>query len=176
MLALSADGTVEYCSQTVELLLGYPLQGIVGKRFLDYVHEDDIAAFEKVFAETDTTERAEMRTGDPFEKQVIARVRSKSGDWRYLESSMRDLTVDPVIRGIVVHARDMTNRREADENLISANKRFDAAFHANPAMVAITSADTGELCSVNDKWTEIIGFSREEALSKTTFDLDIWVD
>ena len=60
--------------------------------------------------------------------------------------------------------------------MVSANERFDTAFQASPAMVAITSEETGELYDVNDRWTEILGHSREQAIGMTAIELGIWVD
>jgi len=165
VLTLSKDGVIEYCRPSVERGLGYRAEELHGSRLHDYVHTDDISKLDCALSNA-----GEAREPDGL---LVTRIRSRDGAWRYIGSSIRDLTQNPVISGIVINARDITTRRKAEAELVSANERF---FQANPAMVAITSADGGELHSVNDRWTEVFGHSREEAIGKTAVELGIWFD
>jgi diguanylate cyclase (GGDEF)-like protein/PAS domain S-box-containing protein len=61
---------------------------------------------------------------------------------------------------------DFTERRAAERRAGLAERDFEAAFHASPHGVAIVGLD-GRFLHVNQKLTEIIGYSGEELLSIT---------
>ena len=168
VLTLSENGVIKYCSPSVEPLLGYRVDDLVGTRLCDYAHGNDIAALDRVLSNAGNA--------DSTREPLVARLRSRDGESHHIELSIRDLTDDPVISGIVINARDVTLRRKAEAELTSANDRFNIAFQSNPAAVAIAAADSGILRSVNDKWTELFGYGREEAIGRTGVELGIWRD
>ncbi len=168
VLTLSNEGIIKYCSPSVEPSLGYRQDDLLGSRLHDYVHPDDILTLNRALSDIEAAH-------GPTEL-LVTRVRANDGEWRHIESSIRDLTENPAVGGIVINARDVTPRREAEAELLAATERFNIAFQANPAMVAIASADSGELYSVNDRWTEILGYDRQEVIGKTAIELGIWDD
>lgn len=52
---------------------------------------------------------------------------------------------------------------------------FETSFHANPALMTIARAADGRLIEVNAAFVRESGYSREEALGRTTLELGIWV-
>lgn len=68
-------------------------------------------------------------------------------------------------------------RRTWDEQALrESEERFSLAFQTSPYAITITRVSDGLFVEVNDTFTSIIGYSREEAVGKTTLDLDMWVD
>lgn len=53
-----------------------------------------------------------------------------------------------------------------------SEERFSKAFHANPAILALTTLD-GENVDVNQTYLDFLGYAREEVLGKTVADLGI---
>src|SRR5439155_17417479 len=49
---------------------------------------------------------------------TTCRSRHKDGSWRWLEYSVSDLRADPSVDGYVVVARDVTERKQAEEQLV----------------------------------------------------------
>lgn len=54
-------------------------------------------------------------------------------------------------------------------------EKFVKAFHAAPYAVILSRESDGRIIEVNDGFEEITGFSREEALNRTTPELGLWV-
>src|SRR5215203_684250 len=106
---LDAEGDICYESPSVERLLGYSPEDLVGRSAFDYVHPDDLQRLRSIFVEM--TKRYE--TSGP----VAVRVRHADGSWRYLEATVSNLLGDPAVKGIVVNSRDVTERKEAEEKL-----------------------------------------------------------
>ncbi|TYQ23969.1 PAS domain S-box protein [Pseudanabaena sp. UWO310] len=60
--------------------------------------------------------------------------------------------------------------------LRESEEKFAKAFRSSPDGMALLSTDTYKHIDVNDKWTEITGYSREEAIGVNPTDLNLWVD
>jgi PAS domain S-box-containing protein len=111
---LEADGTIRFESPSVERLLGYEPEELVGERVFDLVHPEDLSEV------ADTFGRGLQNPGTT--ESVTFRFRRKDGSWRTLEAVGKNLLQDPSVAGIVVNSRDVTERIEAGERLRQAQK------------------------------------------------------
>jgi PAS domain S-box-containing protein len=71
---------------------------------------------------------------------------------------------------------DITERKRTEESLRESEERFSKAFATSPYAFIIANMADGAIIEVNDAFTTISGFSREEALGGSTLGLKIWVD
>jgi len=71
-------------------------------------------------------------------------------------------------------ARDISERKQTEEKIRESEERFSKAFSASPLVLAISSLETGELIEVNETFVNATGFSRDEAIGKTTLELGLW--
>ncbi|HEX5228886.1 MAG TPA: response regulator [Bryobacteraceae bacterium] len=102
---LNLDGTIRYVSPSHERILGYPLDELVGRNVLSFIHPQDKARVQAAMAHGNS--------GRPLE----CRVRHTDGSWRVLESFSRDLSHVAGVNGMVVNARDITERKHLEEQL-----------------------------------------------------------
>jgi PAS domain S-box-containing protein len=79
--------------------------------------------------------------------------------------------------------RDLSDRelnRYIDEieatqrSLKESEEKFRKVFENSPDSMVIVEMDTGRLLEVNEAFTRIFGYEREEALGRTTSDLRLW--
>lgn len=63
----------------------------------------------------------------------------------------------------------------ADEELRLSEERFAKAFYSSPVAMAITTLKEYIHLDVNKTWVDIMGYSWEEAIGKTTTELALWV-
>jgi len=60
------------------------------------------------------------------------------------------------------------------EAVESSSQKFKAVFEYSPITVALTTLPDGTFSEVNQAFIDMFGYSREEALGKTTVDLGVW--
>ena len=106
---VGGDGTIRFVSRSVSRVLGYDAEGFVGKAGFEFVHPDDEAAAREFLAATMTAEGPTH--GPPF------RAIAADGTWRVFEPMGLNLLSDPEVDGVVVTARDVTERHDLEERL-----------------------------------------------------------
>ena len=67
------------------------------------------------------------------------------------------------------------DRKKAEEDLSESEERFSKAYKTSPISFMIANMDDGRIIEVNDAFTSISGFTREEVFGSTTLNLNIWV-
>jgi PAS domain S-box-containing protein len=68
------------------------------------------------------------------------------------------------------------SQEELFKGLRESEERFAKAFEASPLALTITSLKTGRLLEVNETFTSLSGYAREEAVGRTTLELGLWAE
>jgi two-component system cell cycle sensor histidine kinase/response regulator CckA len=158
IVILSADGFIRYENPSVERLLGYNRNELIGTSAFSLIHPDDLqkawAAFEESLIKADPTPPVEIRLHD------------REGDWRSFEVAGSRLNESGYTTGLVVSCRDLTERRRAERALLESETKFRAV--AETAMTAIYILDDKRnWIYVNPACEKILEYSRDELLGKT---------
>ena len=103
-------GVLSYCSPAVWTSLGYRPEDLEGTNERDLIHPVDLATRDGLIARLLETDIAQP----PAE----LRIRNKSGVWRWFETIDTNCLQNPAVRGIVTNARDITDRKAAEGELI----------------------------------------------------------
>jgi PAS domain S-box-containing protein len=107
IVVLDADGTIRLVSASAKWLLGIDPEEQVGRSGLDFIHPDDLG---DVAASLESSRSAGP---GPLPRKVV-RIRHGDGSWRWIELSSYSMLDDPLVRGIVVTAREVANRFDAE--------------------------------------------------------------
>jgi diguanylate cyclase (GGDEF)-like protein/PAS domain S-box-containing protein len=111
VVVVGADGIVQYASPAFESVLGYSSSeshNLMGEALL---HPDDRAGLRDAMTEA-------RASGSPISEEV--RLRRADGEWLWFEAAVTDLTADPDVNGYVADLRDITRRKDAEDNLAHA--------------------------------------------------------
>ncbi|HUP86793.1 MAG TPA: EAL domain-containing protein [Acidimicrobiales bacterium] len=103
-----AAGSIIYQSPSVTPVFGYDADEMVGTELQRLVHPDDVRPVIAALVETARVSGAE---------RIECRVRHADGTWRHVESAVSARLDDPTVRGIVLNSRDITERKELEEQL-----------------------------------------------------------
>ena len=74
------------------------------------------------------------------------------------------------------NVEDITYRKQAEEALQESEERFSKSFRTSPISFIIANLEDGRIIEINDAFTNISGFSRNESIGNTTLDMKIWVN
>jgi diguanylate cyclase (GGDEF)-like protein/PAS domain S-box-containing protein len=118
------SGRYVYVSPSHERVLGYSPDELVGQQPLVLIHPEDRDRAREAFA-------AQI-LGDPDREPQPVEFRHlhRDGSFRHMEAIATNRITDPAIAGVVVNARDVTERRRAaDLSAVQANILERAARH-----------------------------------------------
>jgi diguanylate cyclase (GGDEF)-like protein/PAS domain S-box-containing protein len=108
---VDADGTILYHSPSMEKILGHKPEERIGKNAVesDLIHPEDRATKRNMFT------KAIRGPGTSVTGEV--RMRHRDGSWRYMHETIRSLLDDPNVGGVVFNNHDITERKQAEEQL-----------------------------------------------------------
>jgi PAS domain S-box-containing protein len=115
VIVLNADGSISFSSPSVHRSLGYSPAELLAMPPFALIHPEDVARSREDMARIGE-EAGSLLQGVSF------RVVRRDGIPRVLEASVRNLLSHPAVRGFVVNARDVTERRQLEEKLLQAQK------------------------------------------------------
>jgi diguanylate cyclase (GGDEF)-like protein/PAS domain S-box-containing protein len=102
------SGSFTYLAPSVQAVLGFDPQELIGVRFVELLHSEEKEAIESAVA------AATRSTGN---HTLELRLRRRDGSWCRLEAVISNLLADPSLRGLVITGHDVTQRRELEEQL-----------------------------------------------------------
>jgi PAS domain S-box-containing protein len=70
--------------------------------------------------------------------------------------------------------RNITELKRAVEALRESEEKFSKAFRSSPDVVSITTLKDGIFIEVNDSFTSVTGYTREEVIGRSSTDISIW--
>jgi diguanylate cyclase (GGDEF)-like protein/PAS domain S-box-containing protein len=108
-MIVNTDGTITFESSAVTRVLGHAEDARVGRRAFEGVHESEVSAAEHLLADVIKTAGAEATSE--------IRQRHADGSYRWTEVQLTNLIDDPAVGGVVINYRDVTQRRQLEEEL-----------------------------------------------------------
>jgi len=140
------EGTIAFLSAAFTAVTGWPAQDWVGRPFTELVHPDDLALAIDTY---EASLRGERRA--PYE----LRVRTASGGWVVGEFHAAPLLEEGRAVGEQGVARDVTDRRRADDARLASEERFRTLFET--AGEAILLMDGTAIIDINPACLEMFG-------------------
>jgi PAS domain S-box-containing protein len=77
---------------------------------------------------------------------------------------------------IVAIYDDITELKQAEEELKESEEKFVRAFQTSPNLMAITTPREGLITEINEAYCRVLGYEREECIGHTTTELNVWAD
>ncbi|MEX2147053.1 MAG: PAS domain S-box protein [Candidatus Rokuibacteriota bacterium] len=158
IIVLDADGVIRYASPSVERVLGERPGDLVGTNALSRLHPDDLPAMGALFFGGQATAG--------FTASAEYRFRHRDGSWRQMEGVGRNLLDHPGIAGIIVNARDITDRKqdEANQARLRAHLRQSEKLAAMSELLAGVAHELNNPLSVVIGHTTLLGAATEPAV------------
>jgi PAS domain S-box-containing protein len=161
-VVVNPDQTIRYVSPSVTRTLGYQPEELIGRNAFDFLSPEDV---DNIARNYQTIAR---QPGE--EASVEVQFRHNDGSWRTLEAVANDLTEDPTVAGIVVNARDVSERKAAEEALRHREAHFRALIENSLEGIAIL--DENLIIRYESPSSErILGYAPQEMIGTNTLQL-----
>ncbi|MCB2186191.1 MAG: PAS domain S-box protein [Deltaproteobacteria bacterium] len=164
MLLVATDRRILRVNKTLEDLLGYREDELVGRSFNDFTHPDDRGGGRSRFGRI--LSGAEQRNS--AEKRYL----HKSGQvvWVLASNSLvRDENGQPL--HFVCHLQNITERKEAEEKLHQSEARYRSLVEDMPYGLFLVELPSGRFLFLNSEIQRMFGFEPGEPITRTIWDV-----
>ena len=156
LLVLDADGQQTYATPSIAERIGFSAEDLAGLDTLEFLHPEDREAFDAALE--DVQER-----GAGASTTVQYRVRHADDTWHTYESTLTNRLSDPPVEGIIVDAREITERQRLESELEDVFERVDDAFYAVDEQFRFTY--------VNERAEKLLQAPAEELLGESVWEM-----
>nr|MBI3611988.1 PAS domain S-box protein [Nitrospirota bacterium] len=155
---IDADSTIRYGSPSLYRLLEYAPADLLGKPAFHFVHPDDLsrvsATLTQVLQAPGSHQSAEFR------------LRNGGGRWLTLEGTGQSVRDASGRMTVVVNARDISERKNAEEATRLSEKRYRGLFETSRDGLAFASLE-GRIEEANAAYLDMLGYTLEEIRGMT---------
>ncbi len=133
----------------------------------DYLTEES----KKVFLER----VAKMARGEEVPTKVEYEIVDREGRHRHVHLQNKTIcNAEGKIVASDVVAHDITERKQMERIVQESEKRFRTAFYTSPDAVNINRLADGLFVDINDGFTRLTGYTRDDVAGKTSLEINLW--
>lgn len=175
------NGQIRYISPSVERILGYSQDEMIGQKDINYIQGEGIEVFDNMFR---------TLLNNPDESVTVQYIyQIKNGGEIWIEATGTNLLDDPAVQGIILNSRDITERRRAEQeermrskmqalsenspDLITRLDQEGTTFYINPVIETYTGfkpdhflmkdiKEAGIESAIVQEWMNILGEVKEQ--------------
>jgi len=149
---VDVKGVIIECSQSGTLLYGYPREEMNGKHITELMHPSSVATFRKKFPQLEQLE--------PIEGEIQI-VKSDGNIVEIWRKGVPLTDVDGDFAGVLIHDRDITARKRAEETLRESEQQYRIIMEVSLQGTAQVDAK-GRITFANPATAELTGYSLAE--------------
>ncbi len=109
-------------------------------------------------------------------KEVFEKDYNSHGKFSSFRTSFNPVINDGKVTGITSFTLDLTKRKEAEIKLKESEEKFRLSFMVSNDAFYIGTLKEGRIIDANNSFFELYGYTKEETIGKTIFDLNLYVD
>ncbi|MGH8984354.1 MAG: bifunctional diguanylate cyclase/phosphodiesterase [Acidimicrobiia bacterium] len=162
VVVLDDDARVTFVSPAAHRLLGRSEDYFAGKEAVQFAHPDDRSAIRELLD-------AARPPSSPTEPLEI-RLAHADGSYRWFEMLSHDLRNEPDIAGVVINAREITDRKGAEQLLARNEARFRALVQNSSDVVAVID-ENAFFTYVSPSIFGMLGYKPDELLGTSALAL-----
>lgn len=161
------DMTISLANSQFCNLTGYSKKAIEGKkRWVDFTFPEDISWMMK---------QHQLRRNKPeaalnqYEFRLITRTKQ-------IRNILLNVDIIPGTKQSIASLLDITDRKRTEEALRLSEEQFSKTFHASPFAISISNLDDGRYLDVNNKFLQLVGYTRDEIIGHSSVELNLWLN
>lgn len=175
-LTLDMDCTIVEANLSAATLLGVTRKELVEQPLTRFLASDDHDVFHRhcreVFLKTSMRQSCEVRLRDKVGASCWVQLESlaihdESGPITHWRTALLDITE---------RKRDEEAKSLLIEDLRRSQQHFQTLFNWAPSAVGISTVAEGRFIDVNEGFSRLTGYKREEVIGRTTVELGLWAN
>lgn len=159
------EGRILFVSPSVKALSGYTVGEAIGMKMAEevYLHQKDRILF------------LELLQKEGHVRNFQAQLKRKDGSiWWACTNAHFYRDKRGAIRGVEGVTRNVDELKKAEKAQQRSEELFRLAFHTSPDSINLNRAADGLYIDINEGFTKVLGYSREDVIGKTSVSLNIW--
>jgi len=148
---VDSEGIIRYVSPSVQRILGYKSEELIGKQSIDIVHPDDLPFVAKGF------EKAVRNPHMPV--LVECRCKHKNGTWRVIEGTGANYLDDPIVNGFISNMHDVTEHKQLEQEREKAKRETE--FYSD-----VLGHDVGNINQIISGYLYLLENAKDEETRK----------
>jgi len=160
VIITNVDGEIEWTNAAFTNLTGYQLNDLIGKKPGDVLQgsETDPGTVERISEKVNKVEK--------FSEEIINYTRDGVPYWVHIDCDPIENNGEKI--GFIAIESDITERKKAEEELISTTRELNAVLNAATEMSLITTDANGLITMFNSGAEKMLGYSADEMIGKQT--------
>jgi PAS domain S-box-containing protein len=151
-----ADGRVRYTSPSIQNVLGYKQEEMIGTTGFELIHPEDRSTVENALNE--------FWKNPGARDSIQYRAKHANGTWVSLEVVAYNLLDHPAVRGVVINGRDISRRKQEEagkDQMIAELQQTIANVKTLNGVLAICASC--KKIHEGDKWRQIEAYIRDRS-------------
>lgn len=166
ILSRLEDGLICEVNQQFESLLGWSAEQAIGRTGLELGLWTSPESRRELIAKV-------LTHTEPVRLDVQLRAR----DGHVIEGTFSALKIELEQRLYLLSTfMDNSAHMRAERALKASEEKFAKAFHSSPDAITITERDTGRYLEINSGFCRLTGYTPEEVIGRTVFELGLWTE
>jgi diguanylate cyclase (GGDEF)-like protein/PAS domain S-box-containing protein len=167
---IALDGRVRHVSRNLGERIAGGDRSLLDLPFTELVHAGDRARWLACLAEF-----ADARNGAQRSVHLDRlRLLRPGADPLYIDMRITDHRATPGLQGLVMNARDVTDRITIERALARNESKFASVFHASADGIVIARATDLLVLDFNPSFTRLLGVTRQHAIGTALDALGLW--
>ncbi len=159
IIVFDPDLKIQFASPSVEEITGYPPAEVLETSILDFVISDDHDAVAEAMKTVSSGDH------DPVAREY--RVRHRDGSLVTIETFSTNLLDHPLVNGVVVNARDVTERKRIQAALQQSEQDYRGLFENANDYIVIFEPEDEVILEANQRACEVYGFDRSDFVGRS---------
>ena len=159
------EGHITFVSPSVYRLSGYTTEEAIGMKMAEEVYLFPVERMRFL----------EILQKSGHVNNYQAQLKRKDGTtWWAATNAHFYKDKDGRVLGVEGITRDISEIKAAEKALRESEERFRLAFRTSPDAISISSVENGLYIDINEGFTKITGYTRQDIIGKTSLSLNIW--
>ena len=154
---VDGQGRFLYLSAAVKQVLGYQPEELIGSDSFVLIHPEDFPQAKARF------ERQKIYPDEVI--PLIFRLRHRNGNWCFIEITLSNMLAHPAVQSMVLNARDVSERVQAERALQRSQAQFKAIWEFAADAMVLTNQE-GVTLLANPAYCRLYQLRPEEILGK----------